>query len=192
MWLVYASIAHSGPPDLPEWLPEVDGDDPDDAESTVGGVIEGSGEPSTSADCGIAPSERLQDWSDASRGEAMLVGADRGEGELWLVATARIGSEVVHWRQGPYTASAESIAVTVSLPSSILASPLAESRKGTVSVRVIAQDESGAIVGRWSLPRLAFTMGGSLDSRPVLVPIDELPAPQPSVEDAQHTISADL
>jgi hypothetical protein len=187
-WLVIAG-ASAAPPELPVWVPEEDGDDADDSEvlnDTVAG--DGPAPDDSRVTCGLAPEARAQDWADPSQGQAALVAPDLGESEMWIVATARIGTDVVHWTQGPFSVREESVNVDVALPSRVLMNPLAAQRRGTLSVRVVAQDAEGGIVGRWALPRLAWTLQGSEDGSPVFA----LPSEIPVVRSPDDTVSADL
>jgi hypothetical protein len=152
-------------------------------DATVAG--DGPGDPGAT-DCGMAPAQAVHDWIVPNRGTLSLVGPGEKVVELWVVATARTADRVVHWRQGPYDALGESLEVVVTLPDAAVQT---DDSIGTVSTRVIAQDASGQVVARWSLPRLAF----SVDERgsPTFA---ELPAasPSPAADDGESLVSADL
>lgn len=104
-----------------------------------------------------------------------------------MIATGRLGSEVIHWRQGPYAVSGR---IELQLPAALLSSPLGASRTGTISVRIVSYDPFGEEIARSALPRLTWTLAGSRDGSPVLAPMDQ--QVWSLVADDPTLVSADL
>ncbi len=72
-------------------------------------------------------------WADVTALQAAVAG-DSGR-LIYLLATGRTASAVVHWRQGPFLIGDETTTVQVELPSTLLASVLKDGR-GWLSVTV--------------------------------------------------------
>lgn len=165
-WL---TIAGATPPALPEWRPEVSDND-SEAQDDAPWDTEAAGEvrvdDAEAVVCGGEPAER-PDWLAVERPTLVVSGLVVEGRERWVLATARRGDEVVHWRQGPFTPEAESVVVELALDA--LAPFAAGERKGQVFVKVVETDEAGHVVAASAMPELWFV--GSAFGRVAELPV---------------------